>query len=219
MFLDTATIAEVVQAYRTSLFKGVTTNPTILYKEQQPRFEQLKKISEHQVGELFCQVIGVDAKERFQDYLNIMEFAKREGISIVIKVPVDFAGLETIRMIKEYRQDQKLLATAVYSSEQGILAAIAGCAYIAPYVNRMEQLGIDAVKQITEMRHFIDDRKVSSQIMAASFKRPEQVIRALQAGAHTCTVSFDVFQAMTASQIVSDAIAVFNEHGKALPSE
>ena len=219
MFLDTANLEEIKQAYQTSLFKGVTTNPTILLKEHKPRFAQLKQIKSFSDGLLFCQVLGNDAQERFADYLHIMEFAHQEEIPLIIKVPIDFAGLETIKLIKGYKQDQQLLATAVYSAEQGILAAIAGCDYIAPYVNRMENLGIDAMRQISQMRHFIDGRKGTTQIMAASFKRTEQVIQSLHAGAHTCTIPFDVFQTMTTSQIVSAAIAVFNDHGNALPKD
>ena len=213
MYLDTANAKSILDAYQTNVFKGVTTNPTILHKEGKNRFETLKEIAKLQVGELFCQVVGATCDERWIDYLSIREFSQDEQIPIIVKVPIDDIGLRLIKRIKEVYPEQRILATAVYSSEQGILSAIAGCDYIAPYVNRMESHGIDPFKEIATIRSFIEQRSLSTIIMAASFKQKNQVIKALSSGAHTCTISFEIFQMLSHNQLASDAIDVFNMHG------
>lgn len=217
MYLDSANLQEINAAYQTNLFLGVTTNPTILWKEKQPRFAQLKKISALNVGELFCQVIGESLTERYEDYLRIKAFTDHISMPIIVKVPIDTIGLELIKKIKLHDSRQKILATAIYSSSQAILSAIAGCDSIAPYVNRMARNGIDPFQEIHHIRHFIDDRNLHTKIIAASFKESSQAVQALSAGAHTITVSYDVFQNMASSTLVSDALAAFEQHAKEYP--
>lgn len=216
MFLDTGNIEEIREGLKTGILKGVTTNPTILKKEGVKRFEQIGKILELNPEILFVQIIGDTLDDLFDDYLKIKEFGNSKNIEIGIKVPMDYKGLELVKRIKEDNKKVIVLGTGIYSSDQGILSALAGCDYLAPYVNRMLNNSIDPFKEIEKIRIFIDDRNLNTEILAASFKNTSQIVNALIAGSHTCTISFDLLKQMMDKPLAVEAIKVFNEDGKEL---
>ena len=96
------------------------------------------------------------------------------------------------------------------------LFGLAGCDYVAPYVNRMENNNIDPYKEIEVMRKFYDTRSLSCEILAASFKNTAQVTKALLAGADTCTIPADIFMSMINKEVATAAIKAFNGHGEQL---
>ena len=219
MYLDTANIEEIKEGLRVGIFKGVTTNPTILKKENRKREEQIKDILGLGVKELFVQVLGETSDEMFEDYLKIKDIEHRNmdivsGSKIAIKVPLTIAGLETVKRIKKDERTRIVLGTAIYSADQGILGAIAGCDYLAPYYNRMQNNSVDSDLEISKMRMFIDDRNLNTKIVAASFKNAGQVVNSLMNGAHTCTIPLDIAKAMADKDAALNALRVFNEDGK-----
>ena len=214
MFLDTANIQQITEAMRTGVFRGVTTNPTILLKEGKGRLKQIEEILATDAGILFVQLLGSTVDEQFSDYKLLK--SRTENKRIAMKVPMDFTGLETVRRIKEDDKDTMVLGTAIYSADQAILAALAGCDSVAPYVNRMSTNGIDPFAAIEMMRLFFDDRDLKTKIVAASFKSTDQILKALQAGAHTCTIPYDLFLQMINKELAGNAVRVFNEHGHEL---
>lgn len=214
MFLDTANIEQIKKCIKTGVIQGVTTNPTILLKEKTERFEQIKKILDTDIKLLFVQIVGKTADELYSDYEKVSGI-KTDKI-IAYKVPIDFAGLETIKKIKKNNPDTLVLGTAVYSADQGILGGLAGCDYVAPYVNRMSNNNIDPFEVISTMRTFYEDRNIDCKILAASFKNINQILNSFKAGAYTCTVPADLFMQMVNKELAGSAIKVFNEHAEKL---
>lgn len=216
MFIDTANINEIKEALDTGIIKGVTTNPTILKREGRQRTLQLDDILALGPGMIFVQTVGRDVEELYEDYLRLSEYGLSAGKKIGIKTPMSFIGLELVKRIKEHDSTVPVLGTAIYSADQGILSSIAGCDYLAPYVNRMKNCGNDPYLEIREMRTFIDDRGLDTKILAASFKEPSQVTDALVAGAHTCTVPLAILKGMMDKEAAIAAIEVFNCDGETL---
>lgn len=211
MYLDTADMKEIKDAMKCGIFKGITTNPTILLKSQKAREEQMKEIlAEENVDFLYVQAVGESLEERYEDCKVIFSY----GENIGVKIPVDMIGLELIQKIKKAFPERKILGTAIYSADQGILGALAGCDMLAPYVNRMANNDIDPFAAISIMRRFIDERALPTQIIAASFKNAGQVTKALESGSHTATLPYDVFLQMVEKTLAIEAIKVFNQHGK-----
>lgn len=127
--------------------------------------------------------------------------------------------MDGIRLISEIKKDHpkvKVLATAIYSADQGILASIAGADLLAPYVNRMENNNVDSMEAIEKIRIFIDDRGLDTKILAASFKNTNQILNSLISGAHTATISYDLFVQMVDKAATLDAIDVFYKDSKNL---
>ena len=214
MFIDTNEIDAIKAFAKTGILKGVTTNPTILSKGNKSRFKQLEELLDLGFEEVFVQVLGTTADEMVADYEAIRTFDANHKLSI--KVPVTQQGLEAITRIKRDDSKRVVLGTLIYSADQGVLATIAGCDYLAPYVNRMSNNNIDPLQVISHMRSFIDERSFRTKIMAASFKNANQVIDSLAAGAHTATVPPDVFESMMNKDLALKALDVFENDGRAL---
>lgn len=214
MYLDSVKITEIQEGLQLGFIKGVTSNPTLLLREGVARSEQIERILETKTDIVFVQLVGETVEELKRDYQKIKAIKTDKDIGI--KVPLNFVGLTFIHKIKEEYPEQIILGTGIYSADQGIMGSMAGCDYLAPYVNRMENNNIDPNHAIYQMRTFIDERSLSTKIMGASFKNSTQVIEALTAGAHTVTVPMDILKAMTDKQLATSAIQVFNSHGKEL---
>lgn len=214
MFLDTANINDINKYIKTGVLKGVTTNPTILLKENINRFQQIENILGTNTELLFVQLIGDTIEELYEDYesfKNIKGYKK-----IAYKVPINLIGLEVVNKIKYDNPETIVLGTAIYSADQAILAALAGCDYVAPYVNRMSNNSINPFDEISKMRSFYEDRGLDCKILAASFKNTNQILNALEAGAHTCTIPADLFKQMANKDLALNAIEVFNKEGREL---
>lgn len=214
MFLDTANIEDINRILELDILEGVTTNPTILLKENLAREAQLKKIALINNKITFVQLIGSTSEELWEDYRKLMNLER--DINLGVKVSINFQGLKFIKELKEQRADQIVLGTAIYSTEQGILGTLSGCDYLAPYINRMSNNNIDPFNVITNLRIFIDKKNFDTKIMGASFKNTKQIIEAYAAGADTVTVPSDLMEQMISKTLAEDAIKVFNEHGREL---
>lgn len=214
MFLDTANIEEIRKAMRTGVFKGVTTNPTILLNERTPRAEKVREILEMGVRFIYVQAIGETVEERLEDCETILSLDNAGRVGL--KIPMDIAGLEVVKQIREKYPDCKILGTAVYSADQGIFAALAGCDSIAPYINRMSNNDLDPYKAVSIIRDFIDERQLDCEILGASFKNTNQVIQTLACGAHSVTIPYNIFEKMMNKELAVSAIETFNRHGEML---
>ncbi|MFC2503302.1 MAG: transaldolase family protein [Cardiobacterium sp.] len=213
MYLDSADPAAIARYLPLGILKGITTNPTLLKKQGGAREAQLAAILATRPPLLFVQVLGATTTEMLDDYHRIL--AAFPDAPLGIKIPVNHAGLETIAAMRAHRLDLPLLGTAIYSAEQAILAGIAGCDFVAPYINRMENHAIDPCAVIATTRRYYDNHAIPCQIMGASFKNSAQILRALDAGAHTCTIPPDLLHAMLEQPLVAAAIQAFNADGAA----
>ena len=213
MYLDSADPAAIARYQPLGILKGITTNPTILKKQGGVREAQLAAILAKRPPLLFVQVLGATATDMLRDYHHIL--ATFPDAPLGFKIPVNHAGLEAIAAMRAHRLDLPLLGTAIYSAEQAILAGIAGCDFVAPYINRMENNAIDPCAVIASARRYYDNHAIPCQIMGASFKNTTQILHALDAGAHTCTVAPELLHAMLEKPLAAAAIATFNADGAA----
>lgn len=204
--LDTANLAEIRELSEYLPIAGVTSNPTIVKAEGAvPFFAHMREIRSI-IGQhpLHIQVTA-------QDYAGMMRDAeaifRHVDENVYVKVPVDFAGVKVIKALK--RQGANVTATAVYGMDQAFIALEAGADCIAPYYNRMEALGVDAANVIGNIAGIINHYGYESEILAASFKQPVQIDRAILAGAHSVTAAPNVLREIFAKKIVSDAVRIF----------
>ena len=213
MYLDCADSATIVRYQPLGILKGITTNPTLLKRQGGAREALLQAILATRPPLLFVQVLGATAVEMGDDFRRIL--ATFPDAPLGIKVPVNHAGLEAITAMRALRLDIPLLGTAIYSAEQAILAGIAGCDFVAPYINRMENSAIDPYAVIRSSRRYFDNHAIPCHIMGASFKNSQQMLRALDAGAHTCTLPPELLHTMLERPVVETAICAFNADGAA----
>ncbi|UUV98654.1 fructose-6-phosphate aldolase [Vagococcus luciliae] len=188
--LDTINL-ETIRLYNDCLeIDGVTSNPSIVKKEGRVDFYQHMKDIRQVIGfdkTLHVQVIGKTYEEMMTDAKALISEIDSD---IYIKVPTTLDGLKVMKELK--KMEIGVTATAIYSTFQGIMAINVGADYIAPYYNRMENLGVQSSEVLLELSEVIKTSQSSTKILAASFKNVLQVNSAISAGAHAVTIGPDI---------------------------
>lgn len=188
LILDTADLEAIRELNDLYAVDGVTTNPTIITKSGKS-FEEIRDglmeiLSPEQ--KLFIQVVATD-------FGGIMEEARYicslRPENTYVKIPVTRDGMRAIKACKA--EGMGVLATAIYSASQGFMAAKNGADYLAPYVNRMCNLG-DGVGEVVRLQAMLEQAKLPTKILAASFKNVEQVNELLENGIEAVTIPVDV---------------------------
>ena len=192
LIIDTVDLNEIKEAVEYMPIVGVTSNPSIV-KKTNPKdfFEHMRTIREI-IGKdrsLHIQVISKDCDSMVKEAHRILEEIDRQ---VYIKVPVSYEGIKAIKMLKE--ENIHVTATAVYDLMQGYMALAAGADYIAPYVNRIGNLGADPMELIYELSNRIIMDNYDTKIVAASFKGVEQIKNALNNGAQAITAPVGILK-------------------------
>ncbi|MBZ9691340.1 fructose-6-phosphate aldolase [Clostridium sp. M14] len=188
--IDTANIEEIKDAMEYYPLSGVTTNPTILSKENKNPISLLKEIRTI-VGEetmIHAQVISLSTEGMIKD----AEYLKENiGGNLYIKIPVTKEGIKAIKILKT--KGFNITATAIFTAQQGLMASVAGADYIAPYVNRIDNLSGDGVGVVGCLINMIKEYNLATKVLAASFKNVQQVYEISKLGGHSVTVGKDIF--------------------------
>ncbi len=207
--IDSANLDEIRALSEYLPIAGVTSNPSIVKKEGSvPFFAHMREIRSiiGNLRPLHIQVTATDYDGMMRDAEAVFRHVDEK---VFIKVPVDFEGVKVIKALR--RQGANVTATAVYGMDQAFMALEAGADCIAPYYNRMEALGVDAASVIGNIAGIIAHYGYETEILAASFKQPAQIDRAILAGAHSVTVAPDVLRGIFSKQVVADAVQAFSD--------
>ncbi|NDJ55605.1 fructose-6-phosphate aldolase [Enterobacteriaceae bacterium 4M9] len=207
IYLDSANVAEVERLARIFPLAGVTTNPSIVAAAGEPLRDVLMRLKQvtGPGGTLFAQVMGRDAATMIKEAQALRECIP----GIVVKIPVTAEGLVAIKALTQ--EGVTTLGTAVYSAAQGLLAALAGAKYVAPYVNRISAQGGDGIRTVADLQRLLELHAPHSNVLAASFKTPSQALDCLLTGCKAITLPLDVAQQFLASPAVDAAVEKF-EH-------
>ncbi|MBJ9641673.1 fructose-6-phosphate aldolase [Citrobacter sp. FDAARGOS_156] len=207
LYLDTSDVAAVKALARVFPLAGVTTNPSIVAAGKQTLDVLLPQLQDAMGGQgrLFAQVMATTAEGMVSDAHKLRAIIA----DIVVKVPVTAEGLAAIKLLKE--EGIPTLGTAVYGAAQGLLAALAGAEYVAPYVNRVDAQGGDGIQTVTDLQALLKMHAPHAKVLAASFKTPRQALDCLLVGCESITLPLDVAQQMISYPAVDAAVAKF-EH-------
>ena len=185
---------------------GVTTNPTIITRTGKDPYEVLKSIREF-IGadaELHAQVISSDAEGMMAEAKVMRETV---GGNFYVKIPTTKEGLKAIKNLK--KEGFKVTATAVYTSIQAYLAAEAGADYVAPYLNRIDNLGYDGIQTACDIHDIFENNGYQTKVLAASFKNTQQVLELAKYGVGAATVAPDVIRNFVNNVAVDSAVDAF----------
>jgi TalC/MipB family fructose-6-phosphate aldolase len=205
--LDTANLSAIEKALDLYPIDGVTTNPSILAKEGAiDVFAHLKAIQK-QLGpdrSLHVQTLS-DTAEGIMAEAAVLR--QHLGNTIYVKIPTTPQGLKAMKHL--HAQGVRITATAITSKLQAFLAINAGADYLAPYVNRMANLDIDAMDVLSSISTYIANAQSSTKIVAASFKNLAQINAAIEAGVQAVTVDPSLFDAIFSSAPLAKAVSDF----------
>ncbi|CAG1023382.1 partial Fructose-6-phosphate aldolase 1, partial [Patescibacteria group bacterium] len=143
------------------------------------------------------------------DILNEARQIAALPYDVVVKIPVNEIGLAAIKQL--HKEGIPLLGTAIYSVQQGFLAALAGADYLAPYVNRIDNLGSSGVAVVSELQNLIQQQHLSTCLLPASFKNTRQVLDVLQTGAGAITLPVEIMEQLFFHSAVPHAVEQFNQ--------
>lgn len=206
LLIDDAHIEEIRQIYDQYPVDGVTTNPSILSKVNKSPKETLREIREF-IGPdalLFVQTIPLDAEGIVRDGEAIV---RELGATTIVKIPSTPEGFKAIRILKG--KGITTCGTAIYTPLQGYLAAKAGASYLAPYVNRIDNMGFDGVKVVQQIQDMLDVHDMDCIVMAASFKNSQQVSELCQYGIQAVTAAPDVIRGFVKNAAIDAAVNDF----------
>lgn len=215
--VDTVNLEEIKDAVEHMPIVGVTSNPSIV-KQTNPEnfFEHMRKIREI-IGmerSLHVQVISKNSDEMVAEAHRIL---KEIDDQVYIKVPVSYEGIKAIKALKA--EGIKVTATAVYDLMQAYMALAAEADYIAPYVNRIGNLGADPMDLISNLSDRIAVDGYNTKIVAASFKGVQQVRDSFNYGAHAITAPVAVLKQIFANPNIEKAVDDFNKDWYAMYGE
>ena len=206
--IDTINLEEIKEAVEYMPITGVTSNPTIV-KATAPKdfFEHMREIRRIIGSErsLHIQVISKECDEIVKEARRILEEVDKD---VYIKVPVSYEGVKAIKALK--KEGINVTATAVYDLMQAYMALAAGSDFIAPYVNRIGNLGGDPFELIAELQNRIETDGYDCKVLAASFKGVQQVKDAFNCGAETITAPVGILKQIFANPNIEKAVDDFN---------
>jgi transaldolase len=203
IFIDTANIDEIRQAHRLGVISGVTTNPSLIAKEGRNFREVVQEICAIIDGPISAEVISLKAEEMVKEAEELALIHP----NVVIKVPMTPDGLTATRMLKE--KGIKINITLVFSANQALLAALAGAAFVSPFVGRLDDVGQDGMELIRDIVHIFDIYGFDTEIIAASIRHPIHVTESAKAGSHIATIPFKVIMQMTKHPLTDVGIERF----------
>lgn len=209
--LDTADLAAIKHCNEFYPLSGVTTNPSIIAKEKGDFWQILKEIR-GVIGNgkmLHVQTVQTTAKKMVEEAKLIKE---KIGGDIYIKIPIVEEGLKAVPMIKNLGIGVTM--TAIFTPAQALMAAKAGADFVAPYVNRLDNILGDGTNVVAEIVQQFEIYGLNCKVLAASFKNAEQVHRCALCGCHSVTVSADVLKSLITHPMTDAAVEGFERDWK-----
>ncbi len=206
--LDTANIEAIRKTLEFYPVDGVTTNPTIIAKENTD-YKQLLKDIRKLVGNdrmLHVQTTSPYAEGMVQEALALKEFV---GGCFYAKIPASEQGIKAMQILKE--KGIHITATAIFTQQQALISAKAGADFVAPYVNRLDNISSDGVGVVTDIVSLFKTYNFETKVLAASFKNAEQVHRISLGGAHSVTISPELFESLLYHPLTNQSIADFTK--------
>lgn len=213
IFIDTANIKEIKEAVAQGIIDGVTTNPTLIAKENRQVTDLLKEICSLVDGPVSAEVIGLKEEVMVNEAMELSKIAK----NIVIKIPLVRDGLKAVKILRG--KGIKTNVTLCFSPSQALLAAKAGADYISPFIGRLDDISQVGMDLIRDIKQIYSNYNFKTQIIVASVRNPIHVVDAAKIGADIATVPFAVIEQLIKHPLTDIGIQRFIEDWKKIPKK
>ena len=207
LLIDDARLDEIKKIYEFFPVAGVTTNPTILSRIGGNPFDTLKKIRDF-IGEeadLHVQAVSRRAEKIVDEARHITKIL---GSNTFVKIPAVPEGFKAMKILLE-NSEILVTATAIYTPLQAFVAGQCGAAYVAPYVNRIDNMGYNGITVAQEIKQIFSANGMETEIIAASFKNSQQILELCKCGVGAATVAPEVFAALVKNAAIDSAVEAF----------
>jgi len=184
IFLDTANIAEIRKGLAYGIIDGVTTNPSLIAREQREFIPLIKEITAAIPGPVSVEVTASKPEEMVAQAEKYAAIAA----NVVIKVPINLEGLQVVKTLAG--RGIKTNVTLIFSHSQALLAAKAGATYVSPFVGRIDDISGDGMALVEDIALIYDNYDIATEIIVASVRHPLHFVQAARIGADVATIPF-----------------------------
>jgi transaldolase len=203
-FIDTAEIDEIRELTATGLVDGVTTNPSLIAKSGRDFKEVIAEICDETTGPVSAEVTAVEADAMIKEGKELAKIAK----NVAVKVPLTMEGLKACRALSD--AGTMVNVTLCFSANQALLAAKAGATFISPFIGRLDDIGLDGMELIDDIRAIYDNYEaLETEILAASIRSDNHVKYAALAGADVATVPPSVLRGLVKHPLTDKGLEAF----------
>ena len=185
-FIDTANLDEIRQGVEMGMVDGVTTNPSLVAKEDKPFLEILKEICSVVEGPVSAEVVSLECDGMLKEARELAKMSDK----IVVKVPMIVEGIKAVKQLTSEGIDTNV--TLVFSTAQALLAAKAGATYVSPFVGRLDDISLQGMDLVSDIMTIYRNYGYRTEVIVASVRSPMHVMDAAMIGADIATVPLKV---------------------------
>lgn len=204
-FVDTADVAAIAELNELGMVDGVTTNPSLILKSGRNILEVTKEICGIVSGPVSAEVVAQDADEMIAEGRKLAAIAP----NIAVKVPLTWAGLKACKVLSD--EGFMVNVTLCFSPNQALIAAKAGATFISPFIGRLDDINLDGMGLIADIRQIYDNYAFETQILAASIRTVNHVTEAAKIGADVMTAPPSVIKALATHPLTDKGLDQFNK--------
>ncbi len=202
-FVDTADIDAIAELNDLGMVDGVTTNPSLILKSGRDILEVTKEICALVSGPVSAEVVATEAEEMIAEGRKLAKIAD----NIAVKVPMTWAGLKTCKTLTD--EGTMVNVTLCFSANQALLAAKAGASFISPFVGRLDDVNLDGMELIADIRTIYDNYTFNTEILVASVRSVNHVTDSALIGADVVTAPPNVLKKLADHPLTDKGLAAF----------
>ena len=202
-FVDTADVPAIAELNALGMVDGVTTNPSLIKKSGRDIMEVTKEICDLVDGPVSAEVTATDAETMIAEGRKLVKIAD----NIAVKVPLTWDGLKACKVLSE--EGNMVNVTLCFSANQALLAAKAGATFISPFIGRLDDINLDGLDLIADIRTIYDNYGFETEILAASIRNVNHVKQAALIGADVMTAPPEVIRKLASHPLTDAGLAAF----------
>ena len=203
-FIDTAEIDDIIELNSLGIVDGVTTNPSLILKSNRQITDVIRAISDVVDGPVSAEVVSQRAEDMIAEGLELLKI----GTNITVKVPLTWEGLKACKILSS--EGVMVNVTLCFTVNQAILAAKAGASFISPFVGRLDDINLDGMGLISDIRQVYDNYNFATEILVASIRTVNHVTEAALVGADIVTIPPKVIKALIAHPLTESGLEAFD---------
>lgn len=211
LFLDTASVTEIRTMWDIGILDGVTTNPTLVAKENRKFEELIREICSIGIPSVSAEVVGTTTDAMLAEGRRIREIHK----AIYVKIPMTPAGLKATKVLAS--EGTRVNMTLVFSANQALLAAKVGAAYVSPFIGRLDDQGQDGMELVDDIVTIYQNYECKTEVLVASVRHPVHVLEAAKIGADIATMPFAVMEKLALHPLTDLGLARFLKDWEKVP--
>ena len=203
LFLDGSDIDKIRKYCGIGLIDGVTTNPSIILKSGKNMIEVISELAGIVSGSVSAEVSALDSDTMVQEGIKLAEIAE----NVTVKLPITWDGLRACKTLSN--KGISVNMTLCFSSSQALLAAKAGAEYVSPFIGRLDDLNLEGIDLISDIKLIYSNYKFSTKILAASIRTINHVKQCARLGADVATIPLDIFEKLVKHPLTDSGLSQF----------